>query len=319
MEESWVVKNTRKREYFHHIASLDRIYMQDGQKKKVKDVIEKMDRLRKVKQQSNEREREQEHQVIEKENELQNKFQLQRREHYENHILAPQIGKVSKGKLGKGKKMSFGYTFRRGEEKRIQEENLRMSTRLFFAKSIISNRPIDRSVSKQNKPFKMKLTTSTHFNQDNKKDEQPIKKPHILRTLRSTIQQEGFTSKIRKLKKGPIFKEIKSSPNFHFNSEKKKRELESMLEVLKNRRKQAESSWTIFPKKSKTNSLASLDPTSFGKKKEDITYPPNSIPLPVNTLSMDKTQNVPIPHKQYLISIVDESSHNQQAFPSNFS
>lgn len=236
MTESWAVRHKRKRDYFHHVVSLDRIYTEEQQKAKIKQTIDSMQKISKHKVSTLANERDLMSKSIIIENCMIDKKMNEKTGHYTEHVLRPQIGRtqptlLSQGVLGPSSPINHHKTMREAQNKLINKNNKQIVSRLKFITSSFSQ---DKLKATFKRPLSPRL----------------IKK-HIGKNMHSSlygrtgsvqVDINGVTDKFKeRVFKGVTFKASPDPFILYIGKNMPKNELYHLLDELKEKRRRYES------------------------------------------------------------------------------
>ena len=224
IEESWVSKNKRKREYFNHVTNLDKIYTEHQQKKKIGETIDFLKRIGNSRQSTLTNERTAMIKNIQQENVMQEKLIKESGDHYINFVLRPQIGlkehSLAYGGIGTASINHYAVQ-REHQQKKIQNENKKFGQRLHFISSSFTQEALKRK------------TVSLKYIKDESKP-----KPINIKDSYMNLDQIGVSSEYKnRTLKGTKFKNANDKLSLVLGKQADKKEIENMLAVLEERKK----------------------------------------------------------------------------------
>lgn len=271
MEDSWAARHKRKRDYFHHVVSLDKIYTDEQQKAKIKQTIEFMQKRSYQKLSTLANERYSMNKSIINENSMIDKKINEKTDHYAEHVLRPQIGRseptlLSNAVFGQPTPLNHPKVKRETEGKRIVRANKKLVSRLKFITSSFSQ-------------DMLKSTFKNHIKPRRVRNEVEISKQVNLcgRTGGVQIDTNGMTEKFKeRVFKGVTFRHHPDPFKLYLGKSIPMQDMYEMLEELKGRRKMYESRFlpetslrqTTKPNQSTSNLMSTVQSQYIPLKRE---------------------------------------------------
>lgn len=242
MEESWATRNKKQREFFHHVAHLDKIYADDQQRKRIEQTINYFKRMSHHRTSSLANERETVCKSIREENQSMSKLFKQKGDHYLEHCLRPQLGLSEPTllcSLSKSPPTTNPYEYAREKQnKLISGDNIKIEERLRFITSTFQ-----QATSKNN--FK-------NYMQVRKPDKGYRHRKDINmkgRTGSVILDQDGLTDQYKeRLYKGIKFRDAPDKHSLFVGRQLDKESITSVLAILKKRKDDYESKF-MLPKR----------------------------------------------------------------------